>query len=146
VGNWSLDKPNYATTASLGNYYTKAEDDLSDNSRGNWTADKEAIPSCSNVLTSKLLFNNTDKLFYRDRYDVNRLLGKLGRLMASTYDLTDLSKGVLGQMISNLKATNATIVLTKGSRVDWSLTAGKTGKLAWYRRGQGIDYRNQPNG
>ncbi|NCN58502.1 hypothetical protein GW940_01125 [Candidatus Microgenomates bacterium] len=66
----------------------------------------------------------TDKLFYRDRYDVNHLLGKLGRLMASTYDLTGLSQGVLDQMESNLKATNATIVLVKGSRVDWSLTVG----------------------
>ncbi|MDP3982922.1 MAG: ATP-binding protein [bacterium] len=68
----------------------------------------------------------TDKLFYRDRYDVNHLLGKLGRLMASTYDLTDLSQGVLDQMESNLKATNATIVLVKGSRVDWSLTVGSS--------------------
>src|SRR3989344_1542215 len=68
----------------------------------------------------------TDKIFYRDRYDVNRLLGKLGRLMASTYDLTDLSQGVLDQMESNLKATNATIVLVKGSRVDWSLTVGSS--------------------
>jgi hypothetical protein len=75
VGNWTLDKPSYTATsglvAILGNwsldktsYYTKTEDDTSDNSRGNWTQDKNAIPSCSDPTASKLMFNATDKLFY----------------------------------------------------------------------------------
>lgn len=95
--------------------------------------------SIANILTStglallvaltfqplrRLLEKATNKIFYRDRYDPNILLGKLSRIMASTYELSKLCEFVLNEMLLQMKVKFGILLLTKDKSITWVKSEG----------------------
>lgn len=66
----------------------------------------------------------TDKIFFRERYDSEEILGNLSRLMASTLELTDLGKGVVKELLKKMKISRGALVLFKNHRVLRIITVG----------------------
>ncbi len=53
----------------------------------------------------------TDRILYKDRYNSDRVLNHLAHIMASTLRLEDLTHGVLGILIQEVKVTEAAFIL-----------------------------------
>ena len=66
----------------------------------------------------------TSNIFYKNRYDVQDVLWKLSRTMASTLALRELSHGVLQELLSSVKISYGSIVLVRNQAVIWVDSAG----------------------
>ena len=66
----------------------------------------------------------TDRFLYKDRYDSNSVLWDLSRIMASTLNLSELSKKILEKLLSSVKINYGAIVLMRHSSIIWVGGAG----------------------
>lgn len=73
---------------------------------------------------SRFFKSVTDKYFYKNGYDSNKLLRVLGRIMSSTYVLADLTDLILHQIMQTLKISSGYIVLTKDAKITWHKVNG----------------------
>lgn len=55
----------------------------------------------------------TDKIFYKDHYNANKLLHSLARIMAGTYDLDLLSQQLLKELITQMRLSKGLFVLVE---------------------------------
>ncbi|HUV46510.1 MAG TPA: ATP-binding protein [Candidatus Bathyarchaeia archaeon] len=60
----------------------------------------------------------TDKIFFKDRYETEDLLSKLTNLLSSTLILEKLTKGVLEELLEEIKIKRGAIVLWEKGRVN----------------------------
>jgi signal transduction histidine kinase len=62
----------------------------------------------------------TDRLFFKDRYDSRFLLAKLGRIMASTLELKELTQLILKTLLKDMKVSKGYLLLTRENQIIWS--------------------------
>ena len=60
----------------------------------------------------------TDSFFYKGRYDSSELISNLTKIMATTLGLEDLSKGLLANLIPEMRINKGAFVLVKKGRID----------------------------
>jgi signal transduction histidine kinase len=65
----------------------------------------------------KFIEKYTDKVFYKDHYDVNKLLYDLTLVMASTLQYEDLSHQFLLTLIKQMKVSNGAIILESNEKI-----------------------------
>lgn len=68
----------------------------------------------------KVLFfleNITEKIFYKNRYDANKLLYDLAVIMSSTINLKDLTHQILNQLFSQIKVTRGVFILIRDGHI-----------------------------
>ncbi|HEX7542952.1 MAG TPA: histidine kinase dimerization/phospho-acceptor domain-containing protein, partial [Patescibacteria group bacterium] len=70
------------------------------------------IMAFSFQTVKKVIEKYTDNLFYKDHYDMNKLLYDLTLIMASTLKFEDLSHQFIRTFISEMKVAKAAIILT----------------------------------
>ena len=70
----------------------------------------------------------TDKVFYRDNYNAEELLGKLGRIMSSTLILSTLSELVLKEVFLRMKISFGYMILIRGNKIIWTKEEGTNEK------------------
>jgi len=73
----------------------------------------------------RILEKITDNIFYKDTYDQNTLLGNLSHIMASTYEISELSSAILKEIIAQIKFIYGYLILTKNSSIIWVKSTGK---------------------
>ncbi|HUD44832.1 MAG TPA: ATP-binding protein [Patescibacteria group bacterium] len=66
----------------------------------------------------------TADIFYRGHYKPQDLLTKLGKIMDSTLDLSELTNGLLNEIIADIKIQYGYLVLIKDSSVTYSKKVG----------------------
>ena len=66
----------------------------------------------------------TNNIFYQDNYDPSQLLGKLGRIMATTILLEELTSEIIKELIGNLRITKSAFLLLKQGKLDWKKSEG----------------------
>jgi signal transduction histidine kinase len=71
----------------------------------------------------------TDRIFFKERYSSETLLGNLSRLMASTLILKRLAQGVLKKITSQMKISQGALILIENGKI---------------LKTESIGYRNQP--
>ncbi len=72
----------------------------------------------------RMLEKTTDKIFFRDRYDTQKLLKKLNTLLVSTYLVKDLLDNVLSLIQEKLKVSRIDIILLKDHQIGFHLSKG----------------------
>lgn len=65
----------------------------------------------------RYLEKSTDRIFYKDRYNAQKLLYNLTVIMASTLRLEDLTHQLLREVISQMRITRGAFILTKGDHI-----------------------------
>jgi signal transduction histidine kinase len=75
-----------------------------------------------------LLEKLTEKIFYRGKYDSPELLSSLTKIMATTLRLEDLTKGLLTNLVPEMRLSKGAFVLVKSGKVDNFDTFGFTKK------------------
>ena len=55
----------------------------------------------------------TDRFFYKGRYDSSELISKLTKIMATTLGLEDITKGLLKNLVPEIRVNKGAFVLTK---------------------------------
>lgn len=68
----------------------------------------------------------TDRFFYKGRYDSSELISSLTKIMATTLRLEDLTKGLLTNLVPEIRVSKGAFVLLKNGKVDHSDTFGYT--------------------
>ncbi|MBI3983974.1 hypothetical protein HY346_01630 [Candidatus Microgenomates bacterium] len=66
----------------------------------------------------------TDKVFYRDRYDSQQVLGKLGEIFSTQIDINVITHATVGVLAETLKPTHARLLVIDGRRVYRSAVLG----------------------
>jgi signal transduction histidine kinase len=74
----------------------------------------------------RLFERTTDKIFFKDKYDAQTLLWSLSRIMSSTLNLSHLTQRILEKMLTEMKITYGSIVITRNSSVIWVGSEGQT--------------------
>ena len=65
----------------------------------------------------RLLEKVTDRVFYKDHYDTNKLLYDLALIMASTLRLEDVTHGILKEIIKQMRISQGAFVLVEEGKV-----------------------------
>lgn len=66
----------------------------------------------------------TNRVFYKNKYDSNLFLQKLGKITTSTLNLTDLSDSILKEVLSEMLPTGLDLILFKDGVMYWSRHLG----------------------
>lgn len=82
--------------------------------------------SFSFPLLRRYIEKLTDRIFYKDRYDSQELLWSLSRIMASTLNLSQITKKILDKMLADMKITYGSVVLIRDASVIWVGSEGTT--------------------
>jgi signal transduction histidine kinase len=72
----------------------------------------------------RLFEKYTDEVFYRDNYNAEELLGKLGRIMSSTLILSTLSDLVLKEVFLRMKISFGYMILIRDDKIIWTKEEG----------------------
>lgn len=72
----------------------------------------------------RLSEKTTNALFFRDRYDPNVLLEKLGKTLSSTIELEKLTEQFLTTLVQEMKISFGMIVLVSDHSIMWAKIAG----------------------
>jgi hypothetical protein len=62
----------------------------------------------------------TDRVFFKHRYDTRFLLAKLGRIMASTLELEEITQLILKTLVRDIKISKGYLLLTRDKEIIWS--------------------------
>ncbi|MBI4100265.1 hypothetical protein HY439_00790 [Candidatus Microgenomates bacterium] len=65
----------------------------------------------------------TDNIFYRGHYNSAELLNRLGRIMNSTLNLSELADRLLSELLSQMKVSRSYFSLIQDSTITWIKTA-----------------------
>ncbi len=76
----------------------------------------------------RVLENFTDNIFYKGKYDSPELISRLTKVMATTLRLEDLTKGLLTNLVPEMKLSKGAFVLVRSGKVDTFDTFGFTKK------------------
>jgi K+-sensing histidine kinase KdpD len=71
----------------------------------------------------------TDRIFYKQNYNESRLLYELALFMASTFNLTDLTKGLLEKILAEVRISWGAFVLIDNKKIFHLAQKGRAGKL-----------------
>ncbi len=72
----------------------------------------------------KFLEKSTDRIFFKQDYDSNLLLGNLTKVMAETILIDDIAHQLLKKLIEEIRITRGAFVLTDGGKIFVSETQG----------------------
>lgn len=72
-----------------------------------------------------LLEQVTDRIFYKEDYNAQELLGNLSRIMASTAFLSYMAELLLKELLLRMKISSGFLVLIKGNQINWIKSEGE---------------------
>lgn len=71
----------------------------------------------------------TDKIFFRDRYDSDEFIGRLGEVLTSTTKLNTLLKEAADEICETFKSTHASFVVFRGAKGQTVVGSGRFPRL-----------------
>jgi signal transduction histidine kinase len=67
----------------------------------------------------------SDSFFNKGKYNTRELLGKLGNIMSSTFQLSSLLDKIISELNSQMRVTFSSIILFKDNEINWQSHKGK---------------------
>lgn len=97
----------------------------------------------------RLLFQKlTNRLFYKDNYDSQLLMSNMGKIMATTLDLSNLVEKLMIELFSQMKIVTGSFILVRDSSIIWFKGGGDHQSLEFNEKEITylIDYATKKNG
>lgn len=69
------------------------------------------------LIFQKIFQKITDKIFYRDRYNPQALVAKIGKIVASSIELSHISEAVLKEFLAEIKIAAGALAISKSGTV-----------------------------